>query len=106
MRPLPADRRTEQAETRTVADQPERVEQGRTSPTGPDSIDREARRVIYRLQSYLKQITHHFLYTLAILEGLTPASEFVEVRGTLTELASKVFGEHGSFQCLTPNCCK
>jgi len=95
----------EHAETRTAADQAERVEQGGTTTTGTDSVDREAWRTINRLQNYLKQLTHHFLYTLAILEGLKLATEFVKVRGTLTELASKAFIEHESFPCLTPNCC-
>ena len=50
---------TEQAETCKAADQPKRVAQGGSTMTGAESVDREAWKAIYRLQNYLKHITHH-----------------------------------------------
>jgi len=56
------------------------------------------------LTGYLKQITHYLLYTLAVLEGTKPVSEFPVLRSNLTQLACAVFGKHGSAPCLSPNC--
>ena len=53
----------------------------------------------YTLHDIMKQITHHLLYTLAILEGLKPVSEFAKVRGNLTSVARYFFGSHGSVPC-------
>jgi len=58
----------------------------------------------YTMRDFMKQITHHLLYTLAILEGLKPVSEFAQVRRNLTNLASSAFGMHGAFPCLSPKC--
>jgi len=85
---------TEQAETRTAADQPERLAQGGTTMTGTDSVDREARRAIYWLQNYFKQITHHFLYTLAILA--TAQWVIIRCSGTscITSATDMLLGTH------------
>jgi len=96
---------TEHVEAQTTADQTERVQRGSATAAEPHTIN-DKLQTIDRLRNYLKQLTHHFIYTLSILEGHKPAREFVKVRATLTELASMAFGEHGSFPCLTPNCCR
>ena len=100
-----ATHETEHVEVQTTADQTERVQQGSATAAEPHTIN-DKLQIIDRLRNYLKQLTHHSLYTLSILEGHKPAREFVKVRGTLMELASVAFGEHGSFPCLTPNCCR
>ena len=56
------------------------------------------------LTSYLKQITHHLLYTLSILEGSKPNTDFAYLKRNLNTIACTVFGQHGPNACLSPNC--
>ena len=83
-----------------------RVEQNGATAAKPARDAKQPPTSGYTIQDYMKQITHHLLYTLAILEGLKPSSEFAEVRSNLTNLARYAFGTHGSNPCLSPKCCR
>ena len=56
------------------------------------------------LTAFRKQITHNLLYTLVILDGSNPDTDFMHIRLNLNALACTVFGQHGSNLCLSPNC--
>jgi len=81
-----------------------RAEQNGASAAEQATVDHD--KITYTLRDYLKQLTHHILYVLAILEGHKPVCDFVTLRSSLTKIATQAFGEHGSSPCLTPNCCK
>ena len=81
-----------------------RVEQNGATGAKPASDTNQPQTSGYTLRDFMKQITHHLLYTLAILEGLKPVSEFATVRSNLTKLARYAFGAHGSDPCLSPKC--
>ena len=100
--PAPPARRELIQET---PDQRAPVEQG-TAAAAADDTRQQPRQPSMTLQDFIKQITHHFLYTLHILESLKLSPELNRIRCNLTKLAGYTFGMHGPNPCLTPKCCK
>ncbi len=74
--------------------------------TAKPSSDDDAKKNSSPAKDYLKEITHYLLYILAVLDGDKPNSDIVQIRRSLTDLACRTFGKHGSSPCLSPSCRK
>jgi len=109
-RPVPSSTRSPASRqlfstTSTRSVQPaESNEQDRTASATKTTSDDAPRQNYIPLTAFLKQITHHLLYTLAILDGSCPDTDFTNIRRNLNALACTVFGQHGPNPCLSPNC--
>ena len=91
--------------TSTQSAQPvESVGQDRSASAAKPTSDDTPRQNDNKLTAFLKQITHHLLYILSILDGSNSDTEFKYVRRNLNALACSVFGQHGANACLSPNC--
>jgi len=101
----PASRQLFQTTPTQSARPAESVDESRATAAKATSDDMQ-RQSDSRLTGFLKQITHHLLYTLAILDRANPNKEFAFLWNNLNAVASNAFGQHGLKPCLSPNCKK
>jgi len=77
--------------------------QYRTQSVQPPSNDRTAK---ISASNYLKQMTSFFTLSLSYMALIKLTADFANIRHSPSDIACKIFGEHGSAPCLSPCCSK